>query len=143
MLMPQQNESVENAPTANAVRELSIAHDDLTRLSALLKHAFDELLTSFSALHAATASGGSEEDIEHFTARAITALQCDDLANQLIGFTQQRLAFISESLKINSQMPQIVVTNAASDAGNAASITQTMAAPVQQDAMHAGTIDLF
>ena len=142
--MTQQGQPVESIPAPiSAIRELGSAHDDLARLLALLNEAFDELLTSFTAVQSAAVSGGNAADMERFANRAITALQCGDLASQLIGFTQQRLTIVGESLKILSQLPHIALTNAASVAGNGASVGVAMAAPVQQDAMRAGTIDLF
>jgi hypothetical protein len=131
------------SPPLSAIDELSGAQDDLARLSALLKAAFGELLTSFSAIQSVARKTGSSPEMDRFTSRAITALQSEDLASQLIGHTRKRLALAEKSLKIRPQMPQIAATSPVWAAGIAPGPDRAGAAPVQQAAMSAGTIELF
>jgi hypothetical protein len=131
------------SPQFLAASELAGAQNDLTRLSALLNDAFHELLTSFNSVQTVVQRGGNLAEIEQFAGRAIHALQCEDLSSQLIDFTQRRLSIVQESLKIAADVPQIAMTNAVWAAGIAACADLAAAGPVQQDAMGAGTIDLF
>ncbi|MEQ1515480.1 MAG: hypothetical protein ABL931_03220 [Usitatibacteraceae bacterium] len=126
-----------------AMHELRGAHDDLSRLSVLLNEAFGELLNSFSVVHLVASNGGDIAEIERSANRAITALQCGDMASQLIGFTQKRLTFVRETLKNEPQLPQIAMTNSAQGSGFSAGADMPRAGPVQQDAASPGTIDLF
>ena len=86
---------------------------------------------------------GNAPELDQFTNRAIAALQSEDLASQLIGVTQKRLALARESLKIGPQMPRIALTNAVWAAGIATCADLAGPAPVQQEAMRTGTIELF
>jgi hypothetical protein len=126
-----------------AIGQLSGAQDDLTRLSALLNDAFNELLTSFRVVQLVAVNGGNMLEIERSANRAITALQCGDLADQLIGFTQKRLVFVRESLKIERQMPQTVVTQATRYVPTPAAAETGELGPVRQNAAEAGTIEQF
>jgi hypothetical protein len=131
------------APPRSASGELSGAQDDLARLSVLLADAFGELLTSFSGVRSVARKAGSVPEIDQFTNRAIAALQRVDLASQLIGFTQDRLAQARESLKIRPQVPQTTLTNAVWAAGIATCADLAGTAPAEQNALSAGTIELF
>lgn len=95
------------------ISQLRCAHDDLTRLSTLLDHAFDELLNSFSVVQLVVVNGGDVAEIERSANRAITALQCSGLARELIGSAQKRLTDVGRLLQIGPQMPQIAMTSAA------------------------------
>jgi hypothetical protein len=136
--------------------ELEGARDDLARLSALLNEAFAELLASFSAIQAAAQNGSGNAAIDQHTMRAVTALQCEDMASQLITFTQKRLESARGVLKNLPEMPQTALTDAVWAAGLAACSDLPAAtrggshrggshasAPVRQDGMGAGDIDLF
>jgi hypothetical protein len=130
-------------PSPSAMSELDSARDDLTRLSALLRHAFSELLASFGEVQSLARETGSLPELEQFAGRAITALQCEDMATQLIAHTQKRLSLAQDSLKNSAQMPQMRLTSAAWSDGGAPSADPAGVGPVQQDAIHAGSIELF
>jgi hypothetical protein len=138
-----------NKPSSSSVAdELKGARDDLARLSVLLNNAFAELLSSFSAIQAAAQSGVARAAIDQHSMRAVTALQCEDMASQLITFTQKRLESAREALKNLPEMPQIRLTDVVWAAGLAACADLTSSAiappgPVRQDSMGAGDIDLF
>lgn len=135
------------APGPSSVAdELEGARDDLARLSTLLNEAFAELLASFSAIQVTAQTAGSSAFDQH-TMRAVIALQCEDMASQLITFTQKRLESARGVLKNLPEMPQTVLTNAVWAAGLAtcADLPEGTRAgvPVRQDDMDAGSIDLF
>jgi len=130
-------------PALSAIDDLNGAQDDLVRLAALLDDAFGELLRSFRAVQLAARSEAGASEIDRLARRAIVALQCEDLASQLIGHTRKRLTAARESLKILPQVPQIALTNMVWAAGIATVGEFSSTAPVQQDAMAAGTIELF
>lgn len=127
----------------SAANELWGAQDDLTRLSGLLRDAFGELLNCFIAVQAAARTAGSLAEMDRVTGRAISALQCQDLASQLIGFTQQRLSRASEALKSTPEISHTPMTVPVWLAGTSAGGESVSVPPVQQDAMRAGTIEFF
>jgi len=127
----------------SAIRALDDAQDDLVRLCALLDDAFGELLRSFSAVQLAAQSEAGASEINRLAGHAIVALQCEDMASQLISHTRKRLVAARESLKILSQMPQIAVTDSIWSAGITDLGDLPLTAPVQQDAIAAGTTELF
>ena len=130
-------------PPRSASGELSGAQDDLARLSTLLNHAFDELLTSFSGMQSVARKAGKALEIDQFASRAIAALQSEDLACQLIGFTQKRLSLARESLTFRPQVPQTTTRNAVWAAGIATCADLAGTAPVQQHLINPGTVELF
>lgn len=126
-----------------AIVELAGAQADLIQLSAILKDAFAELLGSFTGVQAVSREAGTLPEMDRHASRAITALQCEDLASQLIGYTLMRLNLARDSLKICSQLPQTCLTGG--DRARAIGLNDTRATdtPVQQHAMHSGSIELF
>jgi len=127
----------------SAISALDDAQDDLVRLCALLDDAFGELLRSFSAVQLAAQSEAGASEINRIAGHAIVALQCEDMASQLISHTRKRLVAARESLKILAQMPQIAVTDSIWATGIATLGDLPLTAPVQQDAIAAGTAELF
>lgn len=112
MTTTQQNPIQEGAsPVLVAITELSVAQDDLARLSDLLNDAFDELLNSFSRAQSIARKAGDAVEMDQYANRAITAMQCEDLASKLIGFTQKRIGLARESLKRQSLGPQMGPAN--------------------------------
>jgi hypothetical protein len=112
MTMITQNLAHPNSmPLVAAITELTVAQDDLSRLSDLLSDAFDELLTSFSKAQSIARKAGDVVEMDEYANRAITAMQCEGLASQLIGFTQKRISKARESLKSHPQAPQMELPN--------------------------------
>jgi len=126
-----------------AMRELTGAQADLTQLSAILKDAFGELFGSFNGVQTAAREAGILAAMDGHASRAITALQCEDLAIQLIRHTHKRLNLARDSLKIYSQMPQTCLTSADLAPATGLIGTSTTDTPVQQQAMQSGSIELF
>ena len=125
---------------------LMTASSDLDRLQTLLAHACDELMRSF---HGATQqihahADGPDGDarvaqlfagvMQHLTS-AITALQFQDMASQLITHMNQRLRNCADR----------VARDALSDAalGAAPKASAFQRTPVAQVEMDAGSVELF
>ena len=126
---------------------LMTASNDLERLQTLLEHACDELMQSFhgathhvrthaeSANREATAIEFSAGLMHHLTC-AITALQFQDMASQLIAHTNKRLRNCAdrvarETMGDDEDGPAVV-----EDA-------PLRPNPVTQDEMDAGSVELF
>lgn len=144
-------------PGAAAVRPLLVAAElqdnlmmashDLDRLQTLLAHACDELMLGFHgatqqlrAIAAAPAAGAPVPDLASGAMRqlgsAITALQFQDMASQLIHHTHQRLRNCADRLAretMGDDEDGAAVVEAAPLRPN----------PVTQDEMDAGSIELF
>ena len=126
---------------------LMMASHDLDRLQALLAHACDELMLGFHgatqqlhAIAAAPSTGAPVPDLASGAMRqlgsAITALQFQDMASQLIHHTHQRLRNCADRLAretMGDDEDGAAVVEAAPLRPN----------PVTQDEMDAGSIELF
>ncbi len=120
---------------------LLTASNDLDRLQTLLLDACDTLSASFfgasagvDALQGADADEATQELNQHL-GRAITALQFQDLASQLIAHTHKRLRSCADRLAADAFEP---------DDGEAVIEAAPLRPnPVTQDEMDAGSIELF
>lgn len=126
-----------------AMTELTGAQADLIQLSAILKDAFAELLGSFIGLQTVSREAGTWPAMDRYASRATTALQFEDLSSQLIGHTHERLNLARDLLKIYSQLPQTCLTCAGRASATGLMGISTKDTPVQQHAMHSGSIELF
>jgi hypothetical protein len=107
---------------------------DLERLKAMIAEAGDRLLASFNVVGAlASLPARSEEDqrrLASAVASAVTALQFQDMANQLTAHAQRRLTSLHETLsQLSDGLDPLLAT--------------TRLQPVRQTGMGAGSIDLF
>lgn len=107
---------------------------DLERLKAMLADAGDRLLASFNVVGALAPLPSRSEDEQRrlagAVATAVTALQFQDMANQLTSHAQRRLASMQETLsKLSDGVDPLLAT--------------TRMQPVRQGGMGAGSIDLF
>ncbi|MEO7338802.1 MAG: hypothetical protein ABIV63_19695 [Caldimonas sp.] len=122
---------------------LLTAANDLERLQSLLSEACDTLLAGFfgashelRTLHSmAPEAGQCERAIDHL-GRAVTALQFQDMASQLISHTARRLRHCTDRL----------ASDAFADDEDGCGVVEESPLrpnPVTQDEMDAGSIDLF
>ncbi len=158
MLTPDSPEP-QSQPTASALPpmlatdlqdHLMVANNDLERLQRLLTDACDTLMSHYhgadqslkralAALPAqqpdATEVNDTRMALKHLTS-AITALQFQDLAFQLVEHTQRRLRNCADRLAYDTM---------ADDEDGAALVTAAPERPnpVTQDEMDAGSIELF
>lgn len=116
---------------------LMAAGNDLERLQRLLAASCDTLLARFSAALAQLGTlGAAGAAARGELAEAVTALQFQDLASQLIGHTGQRLRNCADRIARDAFGP---------DADGEAVIAPAPLRPnpVTQDEMDAGSIELF
>lgn len=116
---------------------LMAANNDLDRLQRLLSDTCTALLASFHGALAALPASGCEH-LRGELAGAVTALQFQDMASQLITHTQQRLRSCAD------QVAREAFTDD-DDGDDAAYVAPAPMRPnpVTQDEMDAGSIELF
>ena len=121
---------------------LMIAINDLERLQTLLGKACDGLLAGFHGASRAAdamqgADAGAVEPLRAHLAAAVTALQFQDMASQLIAHTKSRLHHCADRLACaafpGDEDEGAIVVSAAPIRGN----------PVTQSEMEAGSVELF
>jgi hypothetical protein len=115
--------------------ELLAAGTELERLERLLSDAVDQLLDRFGRAHAFAAEGG---EVHHAALAAelraaMTALQFQDMASQLIAHARRRVGSVADCLG-----------NAAVGGDDGAEVQWVgRPCPVAQRAVDAGSIELF
>ncbi len=125
---------------------LMTATHDLDRLQTLLSHACDELMRGFHGaageireLVVAAQDAPSQElfdSVVQHLGGAITALQFQDMASQLIAHTHQRLRHCADRIARETMGDDDEGTAVVEDA-------PLRPNPVTQDEMDAGSIELF
>ncbi|MCR5868944.1 MAG: hypothetical protein ACK4PH_26590 [Aquincola tertiaricarbonis] len=123
---------------------LMVACNDLERLQRLLSGACETLMASFDGANAAVQSlrdaaqqHDSASTIAQHLGQAITALQFQDMASQLVAHTMQRLRNCADRLAADAW---------GVDDEEGLAIVETPPLrpnPVTQDEMDAGSIELF
>jgi hypothetical protein len=133
------------AAAADLQDHLLIACHDLERLQGLLAHACDVLLLSFHGANdeaAALRDALGHADAPRLDAlaahlgRAVTALQFQDMASQLIAHTQRRLRGCADRLACDALDDD-------EDGDAVVEAPPLRPNPVTQDEMDAGSIELF
>ena len=153
MLNPQAHDPPGAAPmpllaAADLQDNLLTASHDLDRLQTLLSHACDELMRGFhgaageiqelvDAAHDTPSQELYDSVVQHLGG-AITALQFQDMASQLIAHTHQRLRNCADRLAADT-------FDDGDDETGTALVTPAPLRPnpVTQDEMDAGSIELF
>ena len=126
---------------------LMTASHDLDRLQSLLAHACDELMQGFSGvtqqIRGFTEGSGSGSDAPEMLAgvarhlgAAITALQFQDMASQLIAHTHKRLRNCADRLARETMGDD-------EDGCTVVEEAPLRPNPVTQDEMDAGSVELF
>lgn len=131
------------AAAADLQDHLLIASHDLERLQTLLADACNALIASFhganeqlDSLKDAASHGAAVSDLQSHLVSAITALQFQDMASQLITHTTRRLRNCCDRL----------AAEAMGDDEEGATVVEDAPLrpnPVTQDEMDAGSIELF
>jgi predicted nucleic acid-binding Zn-ribbon protein len=118
----------------NAAQECAAIEADLERLKTLVNDAAGRLLGSFNEFVAleqqASRNSEQRQRIESAIGTAVTALQFQDMATQLTGHAQRRLAALESCLR------------ALYGEGTGGVLLEN-SQPVRQSEMSAGSIDLF
>lgn len=115
--------------------ELLAAGTELERLERLLGDAVDQLIDRFGRAHALcdAGPGAPRDEIASELRAAMTALQFQDLASQLIGHSRRRIASVADCLG-----------NAAMGGDDGADVRWVgRGCPVAQRAVDAGSVELF
>lgn len=128
--------------SADMQDHMMVACNDLERLQGLLAGACDTLLASFDGANqalrtlddSALAPSPALTDIARHLATAITALQFQDMASQLVAHTTQRLRNCCDRLAAQAW---------AEDDEPVIEPLPLRPNPVTQDEMDAGSIELF
>ena len=122
---------------------LMTASNDLERLQTLLEHACDTLAQSFcgateqvQALMDAGAVNGNAHRLMEQLGGAVTALQFQDMASQLINHTNRRLRSCAD------QIARVAMGDD-EDGATVVEAPPSRPNPVTQDEMDAGSIELF
>ena len=122
------------ATVQRAALECAAIAADLERLKTMIADAGDQLLGSFSIVGALAPKGARSADEQRqlagAIAKAVTALQFQDMATQLTAHAQRRLTSQQEILdRFSDGLDPLLAT--------------TRLQPVRQAGIGAGSIDLF
>ena len=142
----------------HAGSHLAAVENELMQLDSLLQTAISKLNASFIALHqASTAQQAAREqrlpgeaphaaEIRRQLDNAITGLQFQDMASQLIASMDKRLSGIRQMLAAVAEQHcegDSAVTLASSIASQSDALARRLCRPVQQQHMECGDIELF
>lgn len=125
------------------------ARGELDRLRGLIDDAYERLMSSFGAIGALTERSLDKqadadevrEDMDHAVGNAISALQFQDMANQLVGHAAKRIASLERLTDTLRRLPDASVdelAQAVADAG-----CERNFGPVEQESMASGSTELF
>lgn len=122
---------------------------DLDRLRGLINDASARLLASFDVIGAFSKSRREAapegpdvmtEDVERAVGNAISAMQFQDMAVQLVGHAAQRIALLEKISESLSRMPEASIDELAAAV---AATTCGRRSPVEQACMTGGSVELF
>ena len=124
---------------ANACHaQLSEAECDMHRLEMLITQTAQTLYASFQTIEQRWKDRKADGQmlVDEEVGRAVTALQFQDLATQLLGHARKRIAVAEEGLKKLTVLP---LTGSAAEWG----APPDLAAPVGHANLETGTVELF
>jgi hypothetical protein len=128
-------EGAPDSAGSTAARECAAIASDLARLNSLIADAGDRLLASFTQIiEIAPTLGAQPHDRERLNgaiAQAMTALQFQDMCTQLTQHAQRRLVQLEQALSTLAEEADDPLVDLA------------RMQPVRQEAMGAGSIELF
>jgi len=118
--------------------QLDEADRDMVRLETLISQASDTLMESFRHIEERwrTAPEEGPAAVNEAVNRAVSALQFQDLATQLVGHARKRIAVADQGLKKLVVLPSV---GAGADWGT----PPQLAAPVGHANLDIGTVELF
>ena len=119
---------------------------ELDRLRGLIDDAYERLMESFDAIGALADQRGDtlpaiNQDIARAVGNAVSALQFQDMATQLVGHTVQRIEVLERITQSLGRMPQASVEEL-TEVLDAAGCTRS-SGPVEQASMSNGSVELF
>jgi len=120
------------------------ARGELDRLRSLIDDASERLLSSFGEIGEISARQVQPEqrqDMERAVGNAVSALQFQDMANQLLGHAVQRIELLERIAASLRRLPDVSVDEL-TDAVEGAACARPNG-PVEQACMSGGSVDLF
>lgn len=123
---------------------------ELDRLRCLINDASARLMTSFDVIAALSRNrresvpNGPDAvagDVERAVGNAVSALQFQDMATQLVGHAVQRIALLEKITESLGRLPEVSVDELT--AAVAATTCEQHAGPVEQACMTGGSVELF
>lgn len=120
--------------------------DELDRLRGLIDDAYERLMESFDAIGALVDQRGDtlpaiNQNIARAVGNAVSALQFQDMATQLLGHTVQRIEVLERITQSLGRMPQASVEELTELLGPAGCTRRS--GPVEQASMSNGSVALF
>lgn len=126
------------------------ARSEMNRLRSLIDDASARLMTSFNVIGSLAKNrresvpNGSDvaaEDVERAVGNAVSALQFQDMATQLVGHAVQRIELLEKITELLGRLPEVSVEELT------AAVTETTCeqhtGPVEQACMTGGSVELF
>lgn len=120
------------------------ARSELTRLRSLIDDAAGRLMASFSEIGEISARDGAHnqaQDMERAVGNAISALQFQDMANQLVGHAAQRIELLERLAGSLARLPDVSEDDLNGEV--AGTVCARADGPVAQACMTGGSVDLF
>lgn len=130
--------------------QASSARLDLDRLRSLINDASARLMTSFDVIGALAKNrrnsvpNGSDAvvgDVEQAVNSAVSALQFQDMATQLVGHAAQRIALLEKITESLGRLPEVSIDELT--AAVAATNCEHHTGPVEQASVTGGSVELF
>lgn len=120
------------------------ARSELGRLRNLIDDASARLLSSFDAIGEISARRFQPEqlqDMENAVGNAVSALQFQDMANQLVGHAVERIELLERVAASLARLPEVSADDLTNEVE--ATVCARDTGPVEQACMSGGSVDLF
>ena len=120
------------------------ARSELDRLRSLIDDASERLMSSFGEIGEISARQSQHEQMEEMeraVGNAVSALQFQDMANQLVGHAAQRIELLERIAGSLGRWPDVTVDELTNEVEGTVCARQN--GPVEQACMTGGSVDLF
>lgn len=117
------------------------ARADLDRLQSLIADAGQRLMTSFDQIGEIAARESAAQEMADAVGNAVSALQFQDMAQQLVGHAAKRIEVLERITGPLSRLPQASVDELA--AAVEGTVHERINGPVEQACMDGGSVELF
>ncbi len=124
--------------------QASNARSELDRLRSLIDDAAERLMASFNEIGEISARQvmpSPMQDMEQAVGEAVSALQFQDMANQLVGHAVRRIELLERIAASLTRLPDLSEDDLANEI--AGSVCTRPNGPVEQACMSGGSVDLF
>lgn len=119
------------------------ARDELNRLRSLINDAGERLMSSFSVIAEMSVQRDALQKAEITAAvdNAMSALQFQDMAGQLVGHAAKRIELLERITAPLSRLPEVSMEDLSNAV--AGTVYDRDTGPVEQACMSGGSVDLF